>query len=534
MPRRKAVKPLRALCLENVAANVQLLWAKDYAERSLDEYRFRYLLGPFSELAGCLVRELIDLMGTHRRVTRPVLHLLLVPQLTELDLSKCSKLVTRTITQMITSRCKNLSLLYLQGCSRVPSDALVDLVESLPHLKKLDLSATQCNTQVLSAVGSTCQHLCELEVSDCKRLSPDSLFHLAYDVTTSSFCCQALQVLSVDGLEPGAKSQNLVWALAFVLLALPSLRFMENEFVSEAVCEISRQQFKGARIAPGLPSLEELVQRRMATHTDEVSSRLTLPLKELLEVDESSLPVVCRVCPHLTKVTVLLDDSSALSPVFSSWRALTHLTLDCERPRQLRQLLPVTAVVGAQMQSLSIDGFVVKDESSFHILLGHCSNLRKFSASIFLSLRCQSQKAAVGDAASTLPRFSHLAEFTLSLSDLHASAPPQPAAGLRANLTSVLENSPGLESLELFYLPFCLDGVFKKVLEPPGTALVHLRHLSLLQCKVSSSTIHLLLATDNQLDSIHLDKCPEIYRRDYDEFLQRVSREGLDLHIEWQ
>ncbi|XP_007439032.2 uncharacterized protein LOC103062817, partial [Python bivittatus] len=484
--------------------------------------------------AGCLVRELIDLMGTGRRVTRLVLHLLLVPQLTELDLSRCPKLVSKTIAEMVAHRCKNLSLLYLQGCSRIPSDALVDLIESLPGLKKLGLSETQCNTQVLSAIGSTCQYLCELDVSDCKRLSPESLFHLAYDVTAGSFSCQALQVLSVGGLESSARSQNLVRALAFVLLALPSLRFLENEFVSEAVYEIFRQQFKGAQIAPGFPSLEELVQRRMAMRTDKASSRLTLPLKELLEVDESSLPIVCTVCPHLTKATVLLDDGSALSPAFSSWHALSNLTLDCGRPRQLRELLSVTAIIGTQMQSLSIDGFVVKDESSFHVLLGHCPNLRKFSASIFLSLSCQSQKSTDWGAAFVPPRFSHLTEFTLSLSSLHTSTPSQPAPGLRANLTSVLKNSPGLESLVLLYLPFCLDGVFEKVLEPRGTALVHLRHLSLLQCKVSSSTIHLLLAADNQLDSIHLDKCPDIYRRDYDELLRRVSKEGFDLHIEWQ
>uniref|UniRef100_A0A8C5SDM1 Uncharacterized protein n=1 Tax=Laticauda laticaudata TaxID=8630 RepID=A0A8C5SDM1_LATLA len=182
----------------------------------------------------------------------------------------------------------NLSLLYLQRCSRIPSDALVDLIESLPSLKKLDLSDTQCNTQVLSAVGSTCRHLCELNISDCKRLSPDSLFHLAYDVTAGSFSCQGLQ------------------------------------------------------------------------------------------------------------------------------------------------------------------------------------------------------------------------------------------------------NSPCLKSLELFYLPFCLDEVFEKVLEPRGAALVRLRYLSLLQCQISISTIHLLLAADNQLNSLHLDKCPDIYRGDYDELLRKVSREGLDLHIQWQ
>ncbi|XP_058049837.1 uncharacterized protein LOC131203533 [Ahaetulla prasina] len=534
MPKRKAAQPLRVLCLENVAANMQLLWAKDYTERSLDEQHFRYLLGPFNDLAGCLVRELIDFLGIKRRVTRPVLHLLLVPQLTELDLGRCSQLVTKDVAQMISSRCKNLSLLYLQRCSRIPSDALVDLIKSLPSVKKLDLSDTQCNTQVLSAVGSSCQHLCELNISDCKRLSADSLFHLAYDVTAGSFSCQGLQVLSVDGLEPSGKSRDLVWALAFVLLALPSLRFVENEFVSEALQEILGQQFATAQVVPRFPSLEELVQRRMAMRADQAGSRLTLPLRELLEVEETFLPTVCAVCPHLTKAIVLLDDGSALSPAFYTWRTLNDLTLDCSRPRNLAELLPVAAILGAQMHSLSVDGFYVREELSFHMLLNRCPNLYKFSASIFLSLRGEGRPPPEQEAVLTPPRFSHLAEFTLSLCHLHTSAPSQPIPRLRANLLSVLENSPYLESLELFYLPFCLDEVFEKVLEPRGSALVHLSYLSLLQCHVSSSTIHLLLAADNQLNSLHLDKCPEIYRGDYEELLQKVSREGLDLHIEWQ
>ncbi|XP_070804593.1 uncharacterized protein [Pituophis catenifer annectens] len=534
MPKRKAARPLRALCLENVAANMQVLWAKDYAERSLDEQRFRYLLGPFNDLAGCLVQELIDFLGIKRRVTRPVLHLLLVPQLTELDLGRCSQLVTKDVAQMISSRCKNLSLLYLQRCSRIPSDALVDLIESLPSLKKLDLSDTQCNTQVLSAVGSTCRHLCGLNISDCKRLSADSLFHLAYDVTAGSFSCQGLQVLSVDGLEPSGKSRDLVWALAFVLLALPSLRFVENEFVSEALQEILGQQFAAAQVDPRFPSLEELAQRRMAMRADQAGSRLTLPLKELLEVEETFLPTVCAVCPHLTKAIVLLDDGSALSPAFYTWRTLTDLTLDCSRPRNLAELLPVVAILGTQMQSLSVDGFYVRDELSFHTLLNRCPNLHKFSASIFLSLRGEGMPPPEQEAVLTPPRFSQLAEFTLSLCHLHTSAPSQPIPRLRANLLSVLQNSPCLHSLELFYLPFCLDEVFQKVLEPQGASLVQLRYLSLLQCQVSSSTIHLLLAADNQLNSLHLDKCPDIYRGDYDELLRKVSREGLDLHIEWQ
>ncbi|KAG8148067.1 hypothetical protein E2320_000051 [Naja naja] len=89
------------------------------------------------------------------------------------------------VAQMISSRCKNLSLLYLQ-LQRIPSDAL-------------------CNTQVLSAVGSTCRHLCELNISDCKAVVCRLLFHLAYARHGPSLAraCRCFQLTVEPSGSPG-------------------------------------------------------------------------------------------------------------------------------------------------------------------------------------------------------------------------------------------------------------------------------------------------------------------------------------------
>lgn len=50
MPKRRTVLPLERLCLENVAGNMQSIWSRDYMENYLDEYHFRYIMGPFNEL----------------------------------------------------------------------------------------------------------------------------------------------------------------------------------------------------------------------------------------------------------------------------------------------------------------------------------------------------------------------------------------------------------------------------------------------------------------------------------------------------
>lgn len=430
-------------------------------------------------------------------------------------------------------------MLDLQGCSRVPTDALVDLMEGLPHLTKLGLSETQCNTQVLSAVGSCCSQLRELDVSDCKRLSPASLLHLAYDPTVGSLCCPALQVLSVDGLEASAPSQDLLLALAFLLLALPSLRVLAHELVAEAVCLIHRRQFGRASMAPGFPSLEELAQSRASFQQDEEGARLLLQLQRLEEVEEPLLPVVRVVCPRLAEVTVLLGESSRLGWERLSWHHLTHLTVNCTGQRDLHELLPVTGSLGAQLRLLSLGGFSLEEEATFPALLSQCPNLQKFSASLLPPQRpgqgeAWGAEALNGGGLSPSPHvLPQLRTFSLLLCSPQSPSFSQEAGVLKASLVPLLRHSPLLEHLHLVCLPFSLDEVFEEVLRPPSAALAHLCELSLAQDRVSVRTVHLLLSSDNMLTYLNLDGCPDIHQRDYDELLRRTSREGLELDIVW-
>lgn len=50
MDEEGCVLPLTRLCLLNVADNMKEVWAKDYADNYLDQYCFRYIMGPFSLL----------------------------------------------------------------------------------------------------------------------------------------------------------------------------------------------------------------------------------------------------------------------------------------------------------------------------------------------------------------------------------------------------------------------------------------------------------------------------------------------------
>uniref|UniRef100_A0A8C8S5A7 Uncharacterized protein n=1 Tax=Pelusios castaneus TaxID=367368 RepID=A0A8C8S5A7_9SAUR len=546
MPRKKAVALLSRLCLENMATHMQSVWVKDYSENYLDEYQFRYLLGPFNELAGSLVQDLLQLLGESRRLTRAMLHLLLQPHLTQLSLRCCPGLISNAIAQLIVVRCTSLSSLDLNGCSRVPAATLVDLLEGLPRLSKLGLAGTQANTQVLAAAGSCCKQLRELDISHCQKVVPGSLLHLVYDQTESTLCCPALRVLQAHGIGHRNHSPDFTRDLAFVLLALPRLEFLANSCVMDALCLIQMKSFGSSRGMPGFPSLEELAQSRQAVHGGG-DSWLTLPLRQVEDVEESFLALVYSMCPELVVASVSLTDVPCCSWGGLAWSHLTQLTVQCTGywGRLLTEMLPVVQSLGGQLKSLSLNGFSYNDEFSFCALLNCCPNLCAFSSHLNAPLEPVWPANAMpnGEPAAE-PQdwvldllhhpFPKLRHFSLGLACSFGSLPSRHAAVLGASLVSLLNRSPSLETVALLAIPFSLDSIFQKVLVAPGNALGNLRELSLAESQVSSLTVRWLLALDNPLSSLNLVRCPAIHRQDYDQFLQTVRRERLELAITWQ
>ncbi|XP_068800074.1 uncharacterized protein [Struthio camelus] len=541
MPRRKEVPALSSLCLQSLARHMQSVWVKDYSENYLDEYHFRYVMGPFNELAGSLVQDLIRLLGESRRLTRAALHLLLVPHLRELSLRSCPGLVSNAIGQLVAVRCKSLSSLDLHGCSRVSADVLVDLLEGLPLLSKLGLAETQANVQVLSAVGSCCKRLQELDVSHCKKVSPRALLHLAYDPLAGALCCPALRVLLARGLEaPGGC--DVAVALAFVLLALPHLEFLAHSAVPDALCLIHTRQLGGAGDVPGFPSLEELAQRRQRGAAD--GPWLTLPLRRVEEVGEPFLATLCAVCPDAEEVNVWLGDGPTAGWAGLRWSRLAHLALTCagQRGWALARALPLAHSLGPRLRTLALHGFCYEDELSLGALLSCCPLLRAFSTDLHPPAGLPGAGPSGDPPAEPLRwdtdllphAFPQLQRFSLALATASGPFPAQHGLVLRATLASLLRRSPRLQSLSLLGIPFALDAVFEAALAAPGPALLELRELSLAESRVSSRTVWQLLAADSRLRALDLSRCRDIHRRDYDSFLQAVRKQQLDLDITWE
>ncbi|KAK4818566.1 hypothetical protein QYF61_014702 [Mycteria americana] len=539
MPRRKEVPALGSLCLQSLARHMQSVWVKDYSENYLDEYEFRFVMGPFNDLAGSLVQDLIRLLGESRRLTRAALHLLLLPHLRELSLRPCPGLVSNAIGRLVALRCESLSSLDLHGCGRLSADVLVDLAEELPQLSRLGLAETQADVRVLSAVGSRCRRLQELDVSRCKKASPRALRHLAYDPLARSLCCPALRVLLARGLEP-AGDGGAAAALAFLLLALPRLEFLAHGAVPDALRLLHGRQLDGTGDAEGFPSLGELARLRGAAPG---GPRLTLPLRRVEEVEEPALAAVRAVCPRAEEVCVWLGDGPGLAGGWEllGWGRLARLTLGCagRRGRALAEVLPLARSLGPRLQTLALHGFCCRDELAPAALLASCPGLRAFSAELHAPPDADADGETPAEppcwATDLLPRgLPQLQSFSLALADAAGAFPARHGLALRATLTSLLCRAPRLRTLRLLGIPFPLDSVFETALAAPGPPLLELQELSLAESRVSSRTAWLLLASEGRLRRLDLSRCRDIRRRDYDGFLQAVRKQRLDLDIAWE
>ncbi|XP_054488908.2 uncharacterized protein LOC129120363 [Agelaius phoeniceus] len=537
MPQRRAVPTLTSLCLQSLAQHMQSLWAKDYSDNYLDEYEFRFLVGPFNDLACGLVQELLRLLGTSRRLSRAALHLLLLPHLRQLSLRACPALANNALGHLIVLRCQGLSVLELGGCGRLSPSVLVDLAEGLPRLSRLGLAHTQANLQVLSAVGSCCRHLRELDVTGCRKVTPRALRHLAYDPAERSPGCPVLRVLLARDLEH-AGDGDAVAAVAFVLLALPCLEVLAHGALPDALRLLHSGELGGTQDSEGFPSLEELARGREAAKE---GAPLTLPLRQLEEVEEDALSTVHAVCPQAQEVSVWLGDSPGSSGLreLPGWRRLSRVTLGCSgrHGRALAELLPLAQGLGTRLRALTLHGFTCRDPLSLPTLLASCPGLQSFSAELEVPPDPHAHQEPPEEeppgpaprwATDLLPRgLPQLQSFSLSL------AGPVPAAHgpvLSSTLASVLCGAPRLQTLRLLALPFPLDSV----LEPALPGLRELRELSLAGSRVSPSAVWQLLGSEGPLRRLELSRCPDIHRRDYDSFLQEVRKQRLELDITWE
>eukprot|EP00064_Thunnus_orientalis_P012920 superscaffoldBa00002039_g12956 len=291
-----SVPSLTRLCLLSLADNMKEVWVKDYADKYLDHYSFRHIMGPFNLLPGELVEELTWLLCTRKQLSRAALHLLLVPQLRGLSLERCPGLATSAVCGYIAARCQALHSLDLSGAQQLPSKILSETLRHLPALRSLSLAGTSCDRCVIRTITHHCPLLRHLDVSRCNFLSPAALLPLgggpfcSFSSSSSSFRCTSTSKSSISPscsdpsssisppLSPlplgsllalhigfGEQEGDAVAAAAYLLLSLPCLERVAMDGLSGACCLIQHREFGQTdefTDRQGVPRLDEVWRER--------------------------------------------------------------------------------------------------------------------------------------------------------------------------------------------------------------------------------------------------------------------------------
>ncbi|XP_038558466.1 uncharacterized protein si:ch211-214j8.12 [Micropterus salmoides] len=254
------VLSLTRLCLLSLADNMKEVWVKDYADKYLDHYSFRHIMGPFNLLPGELVEELTWLLCTRKQLSRAALHLLLVPQLRGLSLERCSSLVSSALCFYIAARCQGLWSLDLSGAQQLPSKALSETLCCLPALRSLSLAGTPCDRCVIRTIAHCCPLLRHLDVSRCHLLSPAALLPLGGRTSITSSGPPSNSLLALD-IGFGEQEGDRVAAAAYLLLSLPCLERVALEGLAQACYLIKHREFdqtEGFTDREGAPRLVEV------------------------------------------------------------------------------------------------------------------------------------------------------------------------------------------------------------------------------------------------------------------------------------
>ncbi|KAM3909951.1 uncharacterized protein RB166_021464 [Leptodactylus fuscus] len=536
------VASLTSLCLQNIAENMQSTWMTDYTDKNMEDYNFMYIEGPFNQLAGPLVQQLIRILGDSHKLTKSGLHLLLQPHLTELSLRSCAGLVNKAMVQLVTVRCKLLTTLDLHSCSRVPAASLASLMERLPRLLKLGLADTHCDSLVLAAIGIHCRRLQELDISRCKKILPSSLLSLVYDVKSGQFCCQMMRVLLLQDVTPPGDPEHWLYALCFVLLALPSLEQLANPSLAQAMRLLYLRTLRPHGFPPGnFPSLVEVAKTRAGrggkcdgpVRTPDTSLRL----KKLEDLDEEDLSTLGSLCQGLEEVAISLSNQTKDSWSLVQWPNLTHLTLHCPEhpPRSLEDIVSNIHPISKSLRLLSLQNLLWHHQESVSTLLTWCPNLQSFQSHFTVP-----HQTAIDDAAELPPwpgdplPLLHLHTFSLLL-EIEDALPPIFQHKLGGFLVSLLKGCPKLESLSLCGVPAPLDGVFEVVYgSPQPQPLQRLREVSLCSSNITQWGASLILRAKNDLRTLDLSHCKDVTCRDHHQLQEKARRDKRSVSITWQ
>ncbi|XP_072289619.1 uncharacterized protein [Eucyclogobius newberryi] len=554
---------LTRLCLLSLADNMNTVWVKDYADKYLNHYLFRHIMGPFNVLCADLVEDLIKLLCLKKKLSRAALDLLLVPQLRTLSLPNCPGLVTPAVCDQIAARCQLLSSLDFSGAQQLSSKVLSQTFSSLTKVRFLSLAGTNTDKSVLRVIVQNLPLLCQLDISQCHLVSPTDLLLLTSVSShtscpsTSTSCVNSSSVIaagpplplnSLLALDIGFEEQNgdAVAVAAYLLLTLSSLEKLAVEGIAQACQLILHERFDQTDMFSLKHEVASLKAVWMQGHALDFSkgedglkncylqenNQFTLRLKDVNILSCESLESLGHLCPEISSVSINADYPHTIQTA-----EVTHLTkalksfsgqlkrLSLQYSDFLLNLVDTVCVVGSSLLSLTLEG-VKTNRSSYSSLLTilqACPKLRE------LSLSLEPFHSFALDIAPNRPidwnrlHLPDLHRLSLQFSYDHSQMKPHitQSSLLTTIIACLLAHSSRLQNVSLISLPCPLNCVFRELVRRvnwnqfDSSPLRCLQHLDLQRTDVRMDTVNDLICQCKRLNFVNISFCWNISQSEW-------------------
>lgn len=356
-------------------------------------------------------------------------------------------------------------------------------------------------------------------------------------------------MLLLRDVKPQGNPEHWVYALCFVLLALPGLEQLANPSLADAMRLLHLRNLSPSGFPPeNFPSLVEVVRTRAGQGSksdgpvsmEDVRTAVqdtTLRLKKLEDLNEEDVSTLASLCQGLKEVAISLGNQPEHSWSLIPWPSLTHLILHCpEHPqRSLEEILTILHPIGKNLRLLSLQNLLWCQEESLSTLFTWCPNLQSFQGHFTVHRHIVPHNAPelAPWPGNPLP-LPHLHTFSLLLEEKDAMQPifKHNLGGL---LVSLLKGCPKLESLSLCRIPALLDGVFEVVYgSDQPQPLQILREVSLCNSNITQWGASLILRAKNDLKTLDLSHCKDVTCRDYHHLQERARKDKRKVRITWQ
>jgi len=485
---------LKALCLTNIAANLDKLWCRHFLQRYYGQGHFLYILGPFDDLPPALVALLWGHLKARRMLRKHHLYLLISPYASSLDFSS-SDADLSTMLLLAGQRCFHLRHLDLSSC-KLPKTQFSETLPLLTGLTSLSLARSSVTDTLLSIVGLYCPLLASLDLSYCTQLTDGGLLTLFLEqdaegnrIAGRFGVCRRLSKLLVAGSQ-GVTAEGA----AAALLHLPELQVFDFQGTAAVVTRLAATR--------GLGKL-----RLRVLHTS--------------PEEEQDLPAVLALCPdlqhlHLVTFPGLREDTSLLALLDT--RELREVRV-CNEPGSLSlpvasHLAPVLQAHGATLASLAL---AEVREVPVGRLATLCPALRH------LALQWNEGYIWDGAPAAAFPRLL-TAEVACREEEPTDQVPPE-------HLAAVLL-SPHLHTLHLSHTSTLTDQLTSEVLA--SGALTALKSLQLSRCdEVTLDGLAQLLLAHNPLEVARFARCEQVTLADFQDYQRKVKRRGWSVQLAW-